>query len=211
MTLARFTSALAVAALAVGSASAEILPPGSSTALTGWVPAAGGTEIHSASYSFASTNVPVGGIVSTGTLDQTVKQQLSGELLFSLRISQLSTGPNTHLVGIMIGEWAGFSVDTDFLLGSGISDPGMAARSAGIGDVVSWSDFSGPMSDGKNTSWMQILTDAAGFTIDMSHIRLDFSDGSMAQFRIAAPSTIPAPGALALLLGAALGGLRRRR
>lgn len=201
----------AAIASATAGASAAILTPGSSSGLTGWTPADGGSIIYSQSYSFASIGVPLGGVTSTGTLEQTITQQLSGELLFSLRISQLTTGADTHLSSVLVGKWAGFSVDTDFLLDSGLSNPAMASRSGGAGDKVSWSDFDGPMSDGKNTGWMQVLTNAVGYDVDTAHIVLNFSDGSRAQFGVAAPSTIPAPGAVALLIGAACFGTRRRR
>lgn len=201
----------AAASMLSATAAAEMLPPGSTTSLSGWVPAAGGTEVHSQTTNFTATGVPIGVPTATGTVEQTVVQQLSGQLLFSLRITALMAPSDIHLTSVKVGQWAGFSVDTDFLLGSGLSSPGEASRSGGSGDFVSWSDFEGPMSDGKNTSWMQIETDAIGFIANAGRLVLEFSDGSRAHLAIAAPSTIPAPGAAALLLGAALCGIRRRR
>ncbi len=197
--------------LALPTASAAILGPGDSAGLTGWSPAAGGTTLFSQSYSFQAITAPLGGVTATGTLEQEVIQQLSGELLFSLRISQLTSGPQTHLQSVLVGEWGGFQVDTDFELGSGLSTPTLASRSGGAGDKVWWSNFEGPVSDGKNTAEMQILTNAVNYAPDSGHLRLYFSDGSVASLAIAAPASIPAPGVVALLACAALSGIRRRR
>jgi len=202
--------AAAATACAASLCSAAVLTPGSSAGLDGWV-SPGGTVVHQQTHAFQAIGVPLGGYASTGSVEQTIISQASGDLVFSLRISSLSAAPDTTLTSVLLAQWSGFAVDADFALGSGLSAPMDVARSAGSGDKIEWSSFKESLSDGKTSAWMQIASDAVGYLPNMGRLILSFSDGSVAELKIAAPSIIPAPGAAALVVSAAFCGIRRRR
>lgn len=200
----------AATAMAASTASGALLVPGSSSPLSGWTPAAGGSQIYTMSYSFTAIDVPQGAGTATGLVEQTIELQNSGELIFSLRISQLNADSGVTVSTMSMAGWSGFSVDADYLLGSGAASPDLVSRSAS-GSVVTWANFNEPVSDGKSSAIMQTLTDASGYTESAARFTIEFSDGSRALMLVAAPSTIPSPGPVALLLGAAACAVRRRR
>jgi len=206
------SSLLAASVLAVSTASGAVLVPGANASLTGWNLSQGGSQIYSKSFGFTAIDVPQGASAATGTLVQTIDMMDSGERVFGLRLSQFSADEGVSLTSLEMAGWTGFSVDADFMLGSGIASPGEVARSGfNNGGNLLWSAFSGPMSDGKDSAWMQVVTDALGYTENKSRLTLSFSDGSRAVVLVAAPSAIPSPGAAVLLLGAAGFAVRRRR
>jgi len=205
-------TAMLGSAMLASSASAAVLLPGGSANLSGWVPASGGNTIFSQSYAFTAIQVPQGSNAATGVLHQTITQQTSGELLFGLRIDQFSADAGVEATTLEMAGWKNFTVDADYLLASGMSSPQFIERSGfNNGGNLTWSQFSGPMDSGKSSAWMQVLTNAAGFVPDSVRLTLSFSDGSRAVFNVAGPSSIPTPGAAALLLGASLCVVRRRR
>ncbi|MBX3354220.1 MAG: hypothetical protein KF724_00805 [Phycisphaeraceae bacterium] len=195
--------------LSSGAAGAVLLP-GDSVSLNGWTPAAGGSQIYSQDFSFTAIDVPNGANAATGVVRQTIETMTSGELLFGLRIIQLNADPGVFVSTMSMTRWGGFQVDTDFLLGSGNPAPGDAWRTAN-GVMVTWANFDQSLSDGKSSSWVQVLTNAVNFTPGISRLSLGFSDGSRADMSIAAPSAIPSPGPAVLLLGAVACAVRRRR
>lgn len=205
-------AAAAGAWLAAASAGAAVLVPGANANIGGWAPAAGGSTIFTQNYNFTAIDVPNGSSAATGVLQQTIVQQLSGELLFNLAITSLAADEGVHVTSVENAGWATFSVDADFLLDSGPSAPGFVARSGfNNGGNVTWSDFSEAMTDGKSSALMQVLTDADGYVAAKARFTISFSDGSRSVLMIAAPSAVPAPGAVLLLLGAIPCAVRRRR
>lgn len=191
-------------------ASAAVLLPGSSAGISGWS-AMTGDLVYSKTYSFTAVGVPIGVPTATGTIEQSIYSLTSGELVFSLSITSLEADPGLVLSSMKLTDWAGFSVDADFVIGSGLSAPMQVARSSGSGNIVEWTNFEESLSDGKNSATMQIVSNAIGYLPDTARLHLTFNDGSFANVRIAAPSMIPAPGVASLLLGAAFCGIRRRR
>lgn len=194
------------------TALSAVLVPGSSSALSGWAPAASGNTVFSQNYAFTAIDVPQGSSAVTGVLEQTITTQPSGGLLFGLRVSQLNSESGAQISSIEMAGWKTFSVDTDFLLGSGATSPEFVERSGfNNGGNLKWSEFTAASSDDKSSSWLQVATDAVGFVSTSARLSVSFSDGSRALIFIAAPSSIPAPGAAALLLGAVACVVRRRR
>lgn len=204
-------AAIAGSAILTSGAAAEVLSPGGSVDLSGWLQPTG-TTLYSATHDFTAIDVPMGASAATGVLEQTITSHVSGGLLFGLRISRFAADEGVEVTSVEMAGWKGFLVDTDFLFESGLSAPVLASRSAfNGGGNLTWSLFTDPMVDGSDSAWIQVATDAAGWTPERSRLTITFSDGSRAVVTVAAPSAVPAPGCAALLIAAAASARRRRR